>query len=124
MKQQKQDAESGPQQTLKNVALGTGIGAATGVTGGLLPIAFQAATLPFNKRLNMAKLLSRALKESKNNALFGGLVGGASGAFTKNLIADEYENIKNQVAQHDQAKEQNAYQTAKSNTPESGRVIL
>ena len=81
---------------LKNIALGTGIGAVTGVAGTAVPLAFESALslLPGRRALVGKKLVHKFLRDAKGNALFGGLLGGVSGAFTKNLIADEMNHIR------------------------------
>lgn len=86
---------------LKNIALGTGLGAATNAVGGALPSALQlalnmgknlAARKPLTSNLVTPALLTQLRKNVRNSALFGGALGGLSGAFTKNLIDDEYKN--------------------------------
>ena len=91
---------------LKNIMLGTGVGAATNAVGGALPSAMQlalnmgknvAAKRPITSNIVNPALLTQLRKNVRNSAMFGGALGGLSGAFTNNLIDDEYKNYSNQT---------------------------
>jgi hypothetical protein len=96
----------GASNRLKNIVLGTGLGAATNSVGGALPSAMQlvlnmgknvAAKRPITSNIVNPALLTQLRKNVRNSAMFGGALGGLSGAFTNNLIDDEYKNYSNQT---------------------------
>lgn len=93
---------------LKNVGLGTGLGAAIGAGSAVLPAAFNVgiSLLPGARRVAGGKLLKNFIRDARANAIFGGLMGGVSGAVTKNLVDDEYNNVKNHLANIQAQKEQ------------------
>jgi hypothetical protein len=106
IKQKKDEAPNDVRRTIKNVGLGTAIGALTGLAGGLTPTAtrlgFGAVKNVFNRATNrpLQKLLTPAIHDSlKTDAIsssaLGGLMGGVSGMFAKNLIEDENQNLRN-----------------------------
>jgi ABC-type nitrate/sulfonate/bicarbonate transport system permease component len=106
IKQKKDEAPNDVRNTIKNVGLGTAIGAITGLAGGLTPTAtrmgFGSLRNAFNRVTNrpIQKLITPAIRDSlKTDAItssaFGGVMGGFSGMFTKNLIEDENQNLHN-----------------------------
>lgn len=99
-----QQGEQEPASKLKNIGIGTGIGAVTGLGGAALPtlgsLALAALTLGKVKPrsgLSPLALLKSFGKDAKGGVLTGAAFGGLSGALHKNVVNDEYETIKNEV---------------------------
>lgn len=93
-----------PSSKLKNVGIGTGIGALTGIGGAVLPtlgsLVLAALTLGKVKPktgLSPLALLKGFRRDAKGGVLMGGAFGGLSGLLHKDVINDEYQNIKEEV---------------------------
>jgi len=115
----KEQSSNAPQTTgdkAKNVALGTGLGAGLGAAGAIIPTLSSVALgvltrgkLGLKGSLASApvrnKLLRSFLRDVKMNAGLGAVGGAVSGVLGNNYIQDEYENVKNQVAETDKKPE-------------------
>jgi hypothetical protein len=113
----KQEKNEKPNR-LKNIAIGTGLGALQGGLASLPLLAWPAAKLLFSRNLAATQpLLYDALKnkfkkQARNYLGFGGVgIGGLTGAYAgftskSNVIDDEYEKIK-ENKKLDELKEQN-----------------
>jgi hypothetical protein len=94
-----------PPNRLKNLAVGTGLGALTGAAAAIPTLLVPGGKFLFSRGLAATKpaayaaLKNKFLKTTKNNLLIGGVgLGGALGAFSGlassgNVIDDEYERI-------------------------------
>lgn len=100
----KENQPTAGNQTLANVGIGAGVGAATGAAGAMLPTAATAllSLLTLGKvgpkgGITSPAFLRNATQGLKTNALMGGGLGVLSGLASKNVINDEYQHIKEQV---------------------------
>jgi hypothetical protein len=105
-----------PTDKAKNIGIGTALGTALGTAGAIIPTVSSVALGLLTKgKLGLKgslsnpavrkKLLSGFIGDVKMNAGMGALGGAVSGYLGNNYIKDEYENIKNQVAEADKKQE-------------------
>jgi hypothetical protein len=100
IKQKKEDKDSA-ESRLKNIGLGTGLGALTGAVGGLAPAAMNfglagLSRLVSKKPMSISKLMKQLKGDVVTGAKWGAGLGALGGATTKNYIADEYANLPHQ----------------------------
>ena len=115
-KKEEQDSASGK---LKNIGLGTGVGALTGAAGGLTPAVMNfglagLSRLVSKKPFNTAKLMQGLKRDVLTGAKWGAGLGALSGATTKNYVEDEYatmphQRLNNLPTQLDENQETTSY---------------
>jgi len=104
IKEKRNDQNDGNLNRVKNMLLGTGIGAATMAAGAATPALVHAglggAKNLFNRAVGNAikpiftpNTLRRLRTDVTGGAMLGGVMGGVTGAFTKNLVDDENKKL-------------------------------
>lgn len=116
IKEKRDNQMDGNLNRMKNMLLGTGLGAATmaagAVTPGLVHAGLGGAKNLYNRMAGNAikpiftpNVVKRMRNDAVSGAMLGGVMGGVTGAFTKNLIDDENKKLN-------------------PNPPEPGRVAI
>jgi hypothetical protein len=112
IRQRKTEKEDKFKRVLKNIGVGAGMGMLTFGMGALArpmtSVAAQGVKNIFRGMRNEPKMrllpnnfMPRLRKDVQQSAIFGGLLGGGTGAFARNLIEDENQNTNPYPAQSD-----------------------